>query len=63
LRGGEIALDPPGIRLALDELYRDTEIAAPRAGRQSQAASATSTDFASALSSVSSFCFCPTPQR
>jgi Uma2 family endonuclease len=29
LRGGEIALDPPGIRLALDVLYQDTEIAAP----------------------------------
>jgi Uma2 family endonuclease len=28
LRGGEIALDRPGIRLALDELHRDTEIAA-----------------------------------
>jgi Uma2 family endonuclease len=29
VRAGEIAFDPPGIRLALDELYRDTEIAAP----------------------------------
>lgn len=29
LRAGEILLDPPGIRLALDELYRDTEVAAP----------------------------------
>jgi Uma2 family endonuclease len=29
LRGGEIVLDPPGIRLALDALYRDTEIAEP----------------------------------
>ena len=29
VRGGEIALDPPGIRLALDALYRDTELAAP----------------------------------
>lgn len=28
LREGEIALDPPGIRLALDDLYRDTELAA-----------------------------------
>jgi Uma2 family endonuclease len=28
LREGEIALDPPGIRLALDALYRDTEVAA-----------------------------------
>jgi len=29
VRAGEIAFDPPGIRLTLDELYRDTEIAAP----------------------------------
>jgi Uma2 family endonuclease len=29
LREGEIALDPPGIRLALDALYQDMEIAAP----------------------------------
>ena len=29
VRAGEIAFYPPGIRLALDELYRDTEIAAP----------------------------------
>lgn len=29
LRDGEIALDPPGIRLALDALYRETELAAP----------------------------------
>lgn len=29
LRGGEIALDPPGIRLALDDFYRDTDIAEP----------------------------------
>jgi hypothetical protein len=29
LRDGEIVLDPPGVRLALDELYRDTELAAP----------------------------------
>jgi Uma2 family endonuclease len=29
LREGEIALDPPGIRLALDALDQDTEIAAP----------------------------------
>jgi Uma2 family endonuclease len=29
LRDGEIALDPPGIRLALDALYQDTELAAP----------------------------------
>jgi Uma2 family endonuclease len=28
LRAGEIALDPPGIQLALDALYRDTELAA-----------------------------------
>jgi Uma2 family endonuclease len=28
VREGEIALDPPGIRLALDALYRDTELAA-----------------------------------
>jgi Uma2 family endonuclease len=28
LRAGEIALDPPGVRLALDDLYRDTELAA-----------------------------------
>jgi Uma2 family endonuclease len=28
LREGEIALDPPGLRLALDDLYRDTELAA-----------------------------------
>jgi Uma2 family endonuclease len=27
LRGGEILLEPPGIRLAVDELYRETEIA------------------------------------
>jgi Uma2 family endonuclease len=27
LRDGEIALDPPGIRLALDALYQDTELA------------------------------------
>jgi Uma2 family endonuclease len=29
LRDGEIVLDPPGVRLALEALYRDTEIAAP----------------------------------
>ena len=29
LRDGEIVLDPPGIRLALDDLYRDTELAQP----------------------------------
>jgi Uma2 family endonuclease len=29
LREGEIGLDPPGIRLALDALYGDTELAAP----------------------------------
>jgi Uma2 family endonuclease len=29
VRGGEVALDPPGIRLALDDLYRDTEIGEP----------------------------------
>jgi hypothetical protein len=29
LREGEIALDPPGIRLVLDDLYRDTDLAAP----------------------------------
>jgi Uma2 family endonuclease len=29
LREGEIALDPPGIRLAVDDLYRDTDLAAP----------------------------------
>ena len=29
LREGEIALDPPGVRLALVALYRDTELAAP----------------------------------
>ena len=29
LRAGEIALDPPGIRFALDALYEDTELAAP----------------------------------
>jgi Uma2 family endonuclease len=29
LRGGEIVLDPPGIRLAFDALYRDTEIGEP----------------------------------
>ena len=29
LRDGAIALDPPGIRIALDDLYRDTELAAP----------------------------------
>ena len=29
LRAGEIVLDPPGIRLALDALYQDTELAAP----------------------------------
>jgi len=29
VRVGEIAFDQPGIRLALDQLYRDTEIAAP----------------------------------
>lgn len=28
LREGEIALDPPHIRLGLDALYRDTELAA-----------------------------------
>jgi hypothetical protein len=28
VRDGEIALDPPGIRLALDALYQDTELAA-----------------------------------
>jgi hypothetical protein len=32
LRGSEIALDPPGIRLAFDALYRDTEIAEPGRG-------------------------------
>jgi Uma2 family endonuclease len=29
LRTGEIVLDPPGVRLALDDLYQETEIAAP----------------------------------
>jgi Uma2 family endonuclease len=29
LREGEIALDPPGIRLALDALYQETELASP----------------------------------
>jgi Uma2 family endonuclease len=29
LREGEIALDPPGIRLDFDALYRETELAAP----------------------------------
>lgn len=29
LREGEITLDPPGIVLAFDELYRDTELASP----------------------------------
>jgi Uma2 family endonuclease len=29
LRAGEIALDPPGVRLALAALYQDTEVAAP----------------------------------
>ena len=29
VRGGEIVLDPPGLRLALETLYRDTEIAEP----------------------------------
>jgi Uma2 family endonuclease len=29
LREGEIALDPPGIRLALEALYQETELAAP----------------------------------
>jgi Uma2 family endonuclease len=29
LREGEIALDPPGIRLGLDAVYQDTELAAP----------------------------------
>jgi Uma2 family endonuclease len=29
LREGEIALDPPGVRLGLDALYRNTELAAP----------------------------------
>jgi Uma2 family endonuclease len=29
VRAGEIAIDPPGLRLALDDLYQDTEIAAP----------------------------------
>jgi hypothetical protein len=29
LRAGEIALDPPRVRLGLDALYRDTELAAP----------------------------------
>jgi hypothetical protein len=29
LRSGEIVLDPPGIRLALDDLYQETELAAP----------------------------------
>lgn len=28
VREGEIALDPPGVRLGLDSLYRDTELAA-----------------------------------
>jgi Uma2 family endonuclease len=28
-REGEVALDPPGIVLTLDELYRDTELASP----------------------------------
>jgi Uma2 family endonuclease len=32
LRGGEIALDPPGIRLVLDALYRETDIAEPGRG-------------------------------
>lgn len=29
VRGGEIALDPPGIRLALDALYQETKLAGP----------------------------------
>jgi Uma2 family endonuclease len=29
LRKGSVALDPPGIVLTLDELYRDTELASP----------------------------------
>ena len=29
LRAGDIVLDPPGIRLVLDELYRETELAQP----------------------------------
>lgn len=29
LRDGEIALEPPGVRLALNALYQDTEFAAP----------------------------------
>ncbi len=32
LRNGEIVLDPPGIRLALGDLYQDTELAAPDVG-------------------------------
>jgi Uma2 family endonuclease len=32
LRAGGIALDPPDIRLALDALYQDTELAAPDVG-------------------------------
>ena len=29
LRAGDIVLDPPDIRLVLDELYRETELAQP----------------------------------
>ena len=29
LREGSVALDPPGVVLAVDELYRDTELAPP----------------------------------
>jgi Uma2 family endonuclease len=29
MRAGEIALDLPGVRIGLDSLYRDTELAAP----------------------------------
>ena len=29
VRAGDIVLDPPGIRLVLDELYRETELAQP----------------------------------
>ena len=29
VRAGDIVLDPPGIRLALDEIYRETELAQP----------------------------------
>jgi hypothetical protein len=29
LREGDVTLDPPGVVLTLDELYRDTEVASP----------------------------------